>query len=232
MNRAEIDAAMREVLAQLSTCSHVPAAGYGPSGGSGTDEPLGGGRPPGDLGEAVFARAYGRPFHEPTPRHPGAKDDDARLRILGEATDELEAIRGNGASRVERPAGETDDERAKRIVRDGRGWPIREAAVHFRVGESEVRKARLLGRIEVDGIPRPLDVDTGEPLPPTTTTRGSDVRDSAGRLAPDPETAERQDRRARQLTDLMGRGHSLAAAARLAGISRSTAERALGKRAA
>lgn len=220
--RDRLDRDMRAALAQLATCSHVPAARAGSSTPA-TDESIGGKRPPGDHGEAIYTRLYGPPFHHPTAEYPGARDNRARAALIREAWDEVKHLRGHGRATVERPTGESAEEFAQRIVRDGRGWPVRDAAVHFRTGEAAVRKARKNGALLVNGVPHNVDPETGEPLMPRGTAK-------PGRPAKGDDSIERRRQRLIDLTER--RGHSVAAAARLVGISRSTAERDLGRRAA
>lgn len=139
--RAELDRQMRDVLAQIETCSHVPAAGWGPKGRSrSSDEHPGGGRPPGDTGHTRFAHAYGPPFSEATNAYWQARTDEDRQRVLDEARAELAHIRGQ----TERPrvAGETSEQRNRRIVTEGEGFTVREVAIRFRCGERDVRRAR------------------------------------------------------------------------------------------
>lgn len=218
MTRKELDAAMREALFGLSTCSHIPAAN--PQGGShSSDESKGGNRPPGDLGPEHYARAYGPPFHTCTSRCDHrvkpAVTDARRLAVLEETTDELEHLRGYGQSREPRPEGETAEQFAARIVNDGAGWSVRDAAVHFRCGEQHVRRVRkAAGR----------EPENGE----ATAPRVGRPR-AGGRFADGPAAEARRV----NLIDLVERrGYTIAAAARLLGVSRSTAERDLGKRAA
>ena len=154
--RRELDREMRKVLAQLETCSHVPAAGWGPTGQSpSSDEHPGGRRPPGDLGHAYFAQRYGPPFAEATWAHAGAKSDDEREAILAEARDELAHIRDPAAR--DRPIGESVDDLRARIVREGVGWTVREVAQRMRCGERLVREARKAAGRDPDygRIPEP-----------------------------------------------------------------------------
>lgn len=159
MTRAEIDRRMREVLAQLSTCSHVPAAPWQPTGRSrASDEHPGGGQPPGDLGEAYWAREYGPPFWEPTPGAPGCRTDEERLLVLERAHEDLVSIRGRGIQE-RRPAGESFDARNKRIVKDYEGWPAKEVAIEVRCAERDVRKARMLDGREPEEGRKPEKTD-------------------------------------------------------------------------
>jgi hypothetical protein len=215
-DRARLDAAMRDVLVQLATCSHVPAAGYQPTGRSpASDEPQGGKRPPGDLGPTVYARLYGPPFFDPREqsidaetrnlgemllvRVPATTDEEREI-VLKAARNELSHLRGHETR--PRPRGETAAELAQRIVVDYEGIAAREVSYRCRCGITQVWKARAsAGR----------DRDYGR-LPP------------GQRLE-----SETRRQRARELADS---GHTLAQISRLLGASRSTVERDLGRRAA
>lgn len=135
---AALDRQMREVLLQLAVCSHVPASGYQPRGRSGaTDSRLLIG---GDTGNLTFARAYGRPFAQPTAGHPGARDDHERQAVLDEARAELEHLR-RGSADIELQE-ESLDELYDRIVHAGEGYTVKEVAFSLRVGERVVISAR------------------------------------------------------------------------------------------
>jgi len=158
--RDDLDRQMRAVLAELSVCSHVPARAWGPTGRSrGGDEPPGGGRPPGDLGPEAFARRYGSPFHTCTRncRHRLVEGDTGREFVLGQARAELRSLRGGGLRRVVVREIETLDELKQRIVADGEGKSVNDAAVYFCTGQSIVRAARR----EAD-----RDLDFGRPAEP------------------------------------------------------------------
>jgi hypothetical protein len=154
VTRAELDRAMRAVLAELEICSHVPAAGWGPKGRSrSSDEHPGGGRPPGDTGHTPFAEQYGPPFSQVTATCPGCFTDGQRERVLRRAQDELRSLRyGNRLSVV----GETASQRQGRIVKDAEGWSLRDAAVHFRTSEREISKARRAAKREPE-FGRPVE---------------------------------------------------------------------------
>lgn len=160
MTRREgLDAAMRDVLRELELMSHVPASGYQPTGRSrSSDEPPGGTRPPGDKGHTYFARAYGPPFHERTPRYPGCLHDSQRAHVIESAQAEVDALKG----RAERPrvVEESAEQLGERIVREGEGFSATEVAVRFRTGERRVRRVReAAGREPVYG--RPLEAGNG-----------------------------------------------------------------------
>jgi hypothetical protein len=215
--RVDLDRQMRAVLAQLETCSHVSAAPWGPTGRSpSSDEPQGGGRPPGDIGHTYYAREYGPPFHAASTRHPGAPDDAQRARIIDRARGELEHLRGQ--AELDRPEPESLEQLRARIVKQGEGWTVEKVALAMRCGERLVLEARkAAGR----------EPDYGRVLEPAEKSRR---RVETGRFQADASAVER---RRRQLSDLIDRrGYTLANAARVLGISRSTAERDLGRRAA
>ena len=210
MNRAELDAAMREVLVQLAVCSHVPATSYQPRGRSGATDSrdLSGG----DVGTHThLAREYGPPFHDPTTRWPGAKTDEDRAWIIERARRELENIRGTGVRA--RPLGETAAERDHRIVHGAHdpktgkhesyeGWSPEDVAMNTGVTAAHVRKLRVRATRDQE-TGRPIDVQA---LP----------------------AAERR-RRARELDRSRV---PIAEIARRLGTHRSTIERDIGRRAA
>jgi hypothetical protein len=75
-----------------------------------------------------------------------AYTDDARRKVLAEARDALRCLTGRDertkilqALAVE----ESKDDRDARIVKQGEGWSTKDAAIHFRVAEADVRRARL-----------------------------------------------------------------------------------------
>lgn len=213
--REALDAEMRVALAQLSICSHVPAAPWQPTGRSrSSDEPLGGNQPPGDLGEAKFARMYGPPFHEATPNHPGCTTDEGRRRVVSAAWEELKHIRGQD----ERPVVvEDEDWWAKvnaEIVKYGEGFSVKEVAIRFRCAERIVINARLAaGREPVLGK-----------LP---ESEGGRRRGAAGKFE-EVNAAARQAR----VRELDEKGLKLTQIAMILGVSKTTVERDLGKRAA
>lgn len=215
MSRADLDRQMRAVLAQLETCSHAPAAPWGPTGRSrSSDEPPGGQRPPGDLGHTYYAREYGPPFNEPSARWPGAQDDEHRARIIKRARGELEHLRGQ--AEVARPEPESLEQLRRRIISQGAGWTVEQVALAMRCGERLVIEARkAAGR----------DPDYGRPLEPAEASRH---RAETGRFSADGPAVEARRQRLRDLVDR--RGYTIANAARVLGISRSTAERDLGRR--
>lgn len=205
-HREGLDAEMREILAQLSTCSHVPASGYQPTGRSrSSDEKIGGSRPPGDLGEAKYARKYGRPFNEPTPDHPGADTDERRRKVIDEAATELSRIRGRGVERPDPTALETEDQLVIRMLTETEGWTPEEVeASSFRMPARLVRRFRTR---------HTLNPETGKP--PTEVT-GHEAADAEQRVA-----------RARELDD---QGFSVRQIALMLRTSVTTVKRDLGRR--
>jgi hypothetical protein len=196
-----LDGEMEAVLRALAMCCHVPAVN--PQGGTaGSDEHPGGGRPPGDLGSEEYARRYGPPFHQCTPKcdHRGpVRSDEGRRALLAEAKAELQSIRGYGLAAVPRPAGETADEFDERIVKKGEGWTAKEAAAAFKTTPTRVIRARKAADRETE-YGRP-------PEPPTSA-----------------------DRRRTRVLELKGRGRTIAQIVATLGVSRSTVERDLGQR--
>jgi hypothetical protein len=193
---------MRQVLARLEVVSHGTIYSYAPVGTKGGfgDRDGGDGRPPGGELEAPHER-WARAWNQ------AGDDQHKRARALQGARDELEALTRRSAplpAKLETPA-----ERDARIVAQRRGWSASDVAIAERCLPRDVRRARQ----QAD-----RDPETGDPLPD---------RDGR-RLQPTGEAAEARRRRLEDLVDR--RGYSLTAAARVVGVSRSTAERALGRR--
>lgn len=227
-DRDRLDAEMRELLTQLSTVSHVPASSWDPKGRSGATE--GGNRPPGDHGEVFWAIEYGAPFVVPTPRHPGCQTDTQRERVIARARDELGHLRGHDAlyligsghhARVatSKPTTgeiEGDDDTAARMLRETVGWtPDVVERSHFRMTAKLVRKIRLRhGHHPETG--RPLEVPTGR--------NPKDSRSDVARADSESKAVEAQ-----RLESL---DYNLVEIAEILGVSRSTVERYLGRRAA
>lgn len=208
-----LDAEMRLALMDLALCCHVPAVS--PQGGSAaSDEHPGGRRPPGDLGAEAYARRYGPPFHTCTMncRHSIAVDDDDRRRLIKEVRDEIKILRGYGLALVPRPEGETAEELDARIVAVGEGWPVRDAANHFKTTSTRVIRAR-----KADG----RDPEFGKPLPDKPTTTRAPSGRFGGHL-----DADTRRKRVRELKD-QGMGPSRIAL--VLGISRWTVDRDLAK---
>jgi transposase-like protein len=191
------DAAMRAVLQDLALVSQVGAARPA-VGGAGSDEKLGGNRPPGDLGAEAYARQYGHPFHACTPRchhHGPAADDYDREKVLAAAKADLEQSRGHGLADRERPVGETPVEYRDRVLAETRGdSPAEVAQSRHAISQRTLRKWRRdAGR----------DTETGEML-------GS---------APLPSSAVDRRHRARQMR---AQGHSVRSIAMQLKVAAST----------
>lgn len=212
-----LDTRMRLLLMDLALCCHVPAVN--PQGGSASsDEHPGGARPPGDLGAEAYARRYGPPFHTCTTRcrHDGpARDDEDRRHLISAVRAEIETIRGYGLASIPRPAGETADEFNARIVAVGEGWPVRDAANHFKTTSTRVIRARRAANCEPE---------FGKPLP----DKPAHTRTSNGRFGGHLDAETRRER----VHDLKGQGMGPSRIALALGISKSTVERDLGMRAA
>lgn len=143
MMRIHLDHQMRVVLAKLELVSNGTTISYNNSGGGRGENPdprPRGGDAPAHL---HWARQYGAPFVLPTPRHPGASDDDERQRVIEAATEDHQQLTGHGLADKPRPAGETAEQRNQRICEEGEGWTIKEAAAKFRCGERDIRRARI-----------------------------------------------------------------------------------------
>lgn len=212
MTRHALDQQMREVLAELEICSHVPAPAYEPRGRSRGKNP-GGDVPPGDWGPAVFAQLYGPPFYDPRDQSlydetldiaydadivAPARDDRERSIVIQIARDELNHIRGHDITI--RPTGETLAEFYDRVAAEGAGLTVAVACVYFRCGPRQIKAARIASGLNPDnGLEPPVE-----------------------RLA-----ATDRRRRARELSKA---GKTIAQIARELGAHRSTVERDLGRR--
>lgn len=149
MTRGHLDHQMRCVLAKLELVSHGSTVSYNAAGGGGdgSSDPLS--QNAGKAAAHLFwAQKYGLPFMRPTPSHPGADSDQARAEVIEQANDDLTTITGHGAATAERPRGESAEERDQRICIEGEGYTLKEAAIKFRCGERDVRKARASGGLD------------------------------------------------------------------------------------
>ena len=193
-----LDAVMRELLIKLSLCSHVPAAGYG-IGGHGSDDALGGSRPPGDTDIERWPWRYDR-----------AENNANRQTVIDDATQELERLtrRSSDIQVVE----ETLEQLKARIVKVGQGWKAKEVANHFRVWVGIVYQAR-------DEDLR--DRDLGYKLPDAPGRQ----RGTAGKFEPQPDAAARDER----IRIHRAEGKQVRAIALLEGVNVSTVKRALGQ---
>jgi hypothetical protein len=86
--------------------------------------------------------------------------DTTRRQILERAKDELDAIQHTRAGQ----GSETEEERTKRLLRQGEGFDPREVALSFKMTETQVRRTRLRhGRTAEKGL-----VDPMQPMPDAT----------------------------------------------------------------
>jgi hypothetical protein len=145
MNRVELDAEMGRQLCQLALCSHVQAVSYEPKSRSGATKSR---VLTGDKGNHWAAADYGPPF-APESRH-SARTDAERVEVIERTKAEVEHLRGGEHMHVQRPAGETVEQRDARIVSDGQGYTLKEAAIHFRCGERDIRRARVAAGVDPD----------------------------------------------------------------------------------
>lgn len=205
MSRDELDLAMREALLQLLMCSHVPAGPYDPIGRSRDSKEASGARPPGDLGaEGMLAQEYDR-----------CETDDQRREVIRKAREELKDIRKGPDERpaeVEMDADDWFEKRNKEIVAQGEGLTIDEAAVKFRCGPRDIIKARRGAERE--------------------TERGLKPEFEGGRQRGDRGRFESDDAQKARVVELDNEGYRIHQIAMLTGLSRSTVERYLGRRAA
>jgi hypothetical protein len=81
-----------------------------------------------------------------------AGDLAVRHEVLKAAQAELEHIR---RSHADRGAGESRQDRDRRIVNEGDGWPAREVANSFRCGITDVHKARAAAGRDIEYGRRP-----------------------------------------------------------------------------
>ena len=157
----DLGRAMRDVLARLELVSAGTTASWGAagSGGEQTRGPVSGDANPPHL---YFREDYERAHHDDLEHEArdGGPTHRSRRRVLTAARDELERLTGRGAAARERPAGESAADLAQRIVDEGAGYTVAEAAVRFRCGPRNVVKAREAGN---------RAVDTGDPLEPTSS---------------------------------------------------------------
>lgn len=205
MTRQQLDDAMREVMLQLLMCSHVPAGPYDPIGRSRDAKEQSGARPPGDLGaESWLAEEYDR-----------CETDDQRRETIRKAREELKDVRKGPDERpaeIEMDADDWLETRNKEIVAQGEGLTIDEAAIKFRCGPRDIVKARRADGRETDRGLKP-------------EFEGGRERGDGGRFEAD------EAKRARVI-ELDGEGYRISQIAMLTGLSRSTVERYLGRRAA
>lgn len=160
--RNTLDTQMRRLLAQLELISAIPAATYDASHGS--EEALGGGRPPGDYGYRVYAQWYGPPFAEATAEHPGCRNDQDREDCIQAATDELDHLRHGAKADPEQI--ETHEAMRARMLKETEGWSLQAVTQsHWRLSASMIRRYRTTaGRDAETGLPTRHDTEVGEDL--------------------------------------------------------------------
>jgi hypothetical protein len=132
---------MGEVLLQLALTSNGRTAAYDSSGGGEADYVLvdDNGRArldPADAPHLLYAAAWD-----------AAGDDEERRQVLEEAKDTLDRIR---RSHADPTVAETKEERDRRIIKEGKGWPASEVAIHIRCGVTDVHKARAAAGLDVE----------------------------------------------------------------------------------
>jgi hypothetical protein len=227
-DRPYLDAEMAQLIARMSVMSEVSAAGYQPTGRSGaTDSGIG----PSGTGRLMaedFARSYGKPFHVCTAecKHTVAETDDDRRGVIERAREAIAQRGGHvdtflvGAgmrARVSDTRPDSDEaellETLKReIVEHGEGWSVRELAVKHRCAERIVIKARK-------------DAGREPEFGKVPEFEGGRKRGDAGRYESDKAARDR-------VLELDQQGMRIVQIAMLTGLSRSTVERYLGRRAA
>lgn len=148
--RHVLDRRIRLVLARLELLSYGAVASMDSSGGKG--KPTGGDKPKG-------WRAYRDDDELEVPHirfrveYERAVDNVAREGVCEAAEAALKALT---EPRKAQAKGETLAQLQARILKDGQGWSVKDAALGFRVTETFVRKVRA------EGLRR---LDDGRPLP-------------------------------------------------------------------
>lgn len=208
--REDVDRRMRQALLELDMVAGAKAASYEPRSRSGATSSvvLTGGNDPARAGSEAdyYRRAYGPPFNRPSFRHPGAVDDHAREQLVKAARETLDKLRGH--ARPARPAGETTEQRIRRMLVETEGMaPHQVTTTRFCDIAPSARHVRHLRRRNG------RDPETGalNPQQPVAMPR----------LA--------AELRIRRVQDLRRRGYSVRDAARTLGVSAKTIERDLGK---
>lgn len=150
MSDNELERHMREVLLQLALTSSQPSSRLdgGGSTGHGTsgvvDYCLVDDRGRGRVDSAALRFAA---------QWDAARDDNARAAVLEAARSELDHIRRR--SQPDAAAVESREDRDRRIVEDGAGWPAQTVAIAMRCGVRDVHNARAAaGRDLERGQPR------------------------------------------------------------------------------
>lgn len=137
----ELETRMRDVLLQLALTSNGRTAAYDSSGGGTPDYVLvdDDGRGKLDPADAPHLR-YAMEWD-------AAEDDSQRAEVLKRARDELDRIR---RSHADPTAVESKEERDRRIVKEGRGFPAAEVAISIRCGITDVHKARAAAGVDLE----------------------------------------------------------------------------------
>lgn len=150
--RQELEQRFRAVLIQLELLSNGSIAKMDGNSGGGSVRHYADHIP--TLGRHDAPHLYYR------DRWTRAQGDAEREQILEAAEKELDAAR---KSQADPSVAETREERDRRIVDEGDGWPARDVATHFRCGIRDVWAARrAAGRDEEtgkspNGAPTPVD---------------------------------------------------------------------------
>lgn len=120
--------AFRQVLAKMRLLPGASAANLEPTGSTIPDSrpPSGDGRPLADVwaGEWDHARA------------------GEHARVLQQAEAALRAFQVRDTAKLAKVSVETQTQLEARVVEEGRGWSVKDTAIHCRVTETFVRKAR------------------------------------------------------------------------------------------
>ncbi len=137
----ELETRMRQTLLALEMTSNARTAAYDSSGGGSPDYVLvddhGRGKlDPDDAPHLRYAKEWDR-----------AEDEVARAAVLKAAQDTLDRIR---RSHADPAAVETKDQRDRRIIKQGRGWPAGEVAIAIRCGITDVHKARAAAGLDLE----------------------------------------------------------------------------------
>lgn len=123
----EMPREFRQILAQLELISHGTTQSWSPGHGGEKDVVF----PP---GEKTPPHVYWR------TRWLEATDEDARTAAWSGARKELESLSTRSITEI---SVETEEQLAKRVVKDGEGWTVEEVAQRMRCTTTFVRRARL-----------------------------------------------------------------------------------------
>lgn len=137
----ELETRMQDVLLQLALTSNGRTSSYDSSGGGTPDHVL-----VDDNGRAKLGRGDAPHLHYADEWN-AAVDDEERAAVLKAATDELDRIR---RSRANPHVAESKEERDRRIIKHGKGWPARDVANAIRCGITDVHKARQAAGLDIE----------------------------------------------------------------------------------